>query len=208
MPCLLFDNKKGEFTWECSLDIEPWGRSLVWTDCRLLDTCRYMEKLSGLEIMPQLTFRRLGEGMTQSQSLKLCGFAVDIGKGLADAELDRLRKLCTQSGLFSFVALKSIAPKWVACELRGETWGHNKLQSVFPGDRGCHVLALQDALLLLGRCELALTGVCDKKTVESVRILRREAGLPDARHVDSMLWNYIITEGHKRAEASDRMLYR
>lgn len=167
-----------------------------------------MEKLSGLEIMPQLTFRRLGEGMTQSPSLKLCGFAVDIGKGLADAELDRLRKLCTQSGLFSFVAPKSIAPKWVACELRGETWGHNKLQSVFPGDRGCHVLALQDALLLLGRCELALTGVCDKKTVESVRILRREAGLPDARHVDSMLWNYIITEGHKRAEASDRMLYR
>ena len=129
MPCLLFDNKKGEFTWECSLDIEPWGRSLVWTDCRLLDTCRYMEKLSGLEIMPQLTFRRLGEGMTQSPSLKLCGFAVDIGKGLTDAELDRLRKLCTQSGLFSFVAPKSIAPKWVACELRGETWAAER----FPG---------------------------------------------------------------------------
>lgn len=160
---------------------------LAWTDRRLLDAYDALMAQFG-PLAVDASFRPPRQG----QSAHFAGLALDMGRGLAPARREALRRACRQRGLFTYVEAAYTAPCWIHAELSiapACTPGRG-YPFLAPGAAGPHVFLLQELLLQRG-FPCLLCGRFTQDTALALRLYQLRHGLPAHGCADGQLWDHL-----------------
>ena len=168
--------------------------SLAWTDRRLLEAYDQLCALFGSTIPVTGGFHRLSSGIHTGQSAHYAGLALDLGSHFPDLEREELRRCAIQYGGFGYVEPPCIAPTWVHVELipAAPALPDQGYPALGLGDRGVHVLVLEQALCLLGMYRGAITGVYSAATEDGIGRFCRWQAEPVSTRVTGRLWRSIF----------------
>lgn len=118
------------------------------------------------------------------------GMALDIGFGLPQYELERLRRICY--GLFDHVPPAYVTPSWVHAELLpARLCGFYSLPFLSAGDCGAYVLLLQSLLCSAGYT-VPLSARFGEYTQDALYTLYGDKAVY-TRGVDLHVWRMVLT---------------
>ena len=90
----------------------------LWTTKRAMQSWNTTRFLYGNPIPVGFAFKRPWEGGHGNQSQHYAGVAFDVGQRLSNEEINRLRNLARESGVWSYVKPASLIQNWVHFDKR------------------------------------------------------------------------------------------
>ncbi len=173
----------------------PSQANTFWSDLRALKALQKLQDLAvSLDTRVRYAFRSASEGTHTGQSAHYAGLAFDIGRNLTTKEQMRLMRLALDRCGFDRVEPPYATPGWLHVEKSvappaGMLGGYPTLRE---GDKGVHVLLLQDVLRLHGLTEGALTGCFSGATLHNLRRFQQQKGMRVTGVADGETWHALM----------------
>ena len=155
--------------------------SVLWTTTRAMEAWNLTRRSYGKGIYIGYAFKRIWEGGHGTASQHYAGVSFDVGQNVSSSERQRIWNAANNTGAWGYVEPISMTPTWVHFDRRygtpacaGTTSGYPTLRR---GAVSTYVLALQDALNVLGYTTYTLDGRFGANTERAVRAFQSNFGL-------------------------------
>lgn len=178
--------------------------SIVWSDARALQALELL-LLYAAPAPLRYAFRRMEENAHSGQSAHYAGLAFHLGQRLGEKAQARLVRLALDICGFERVEPPFLTPGWVHVEkhIAPPAGLHGGYPQLVQGQKGVHVMLLQDALRLEGYLTHGLNGMFTSATRRDLACYQQARGLHVTGKADSATWQALFAPGarlHTRQE--------